>query len=183
MDIEGYKPSSSCSDCGNVVKLYYYPSNGPIASGDHLDTGNYILIGSAAFNIFDTHTLTFSLGSQYDRFHIAILEENSCFNLKRLQVSYRICPTETTGLIIYPDTPIGASAETVAASCTDGADVSPGSSLSVTCNTDGTFSGSPSCSCSGGYFLSGESCHRKINEYFFTLVQHRGVCYDIICNH
>ena len=68
---------------------------------------------------------------------------------------------------MYPDTPISSSATLVLATCKDNA---IGSSLNVTCNTDGTFSGSPNCSCAGGHFESGESCYGEITWQGFLLV-------------
>ena len=167
MEIQG--DTSSCSGCGNAVKVYYYPNDGPIASGAQLITSNYNLIGSPSFGVTTTKkTLTFSLGGQYDRFYIAVVEENSCFTLRKLNVLYKVCPTEKVGLVVYPNTPIGSSAVTTSASCKANAAVSPGSSLSITCNTDGTFSGSPSCYCKGGHFQLGETCYGEIIHYQFA---------------
>ena len=169
MDILG--DTSSCMGCSNTVKVYYYPSNGPITSGEQLNSANYILIDSPSFGATSqTKSLTFSLASQFDRFYIAIVEENSCFTLRRLRVSYAVCPMETVGLVVYPNTPIGASAVTGSASCKPNAAVSVGGSLSFTCDTDGTFSGSPSCSCVSGHFQSGESCYGELYNIFCKLI-------------
>ena len=160
VDVEG--DSSS----GGPIKVHYYPSNGPIASNAQLNTDNYNLIGSLSFGASTSkQSVTFSLGSQFDRFYIAIAVEDTCFYLRGLQVSFKACQSDPVGLVIYPDTPVGTSAATVSAKCKDNAIVSLGSSPSITCNTDGTFSGFPSCSCDGGHFESGESCQREITIY------------------
>ena len=154
------------ADSTNAIKVYYYPSDGAITSGEQLNANNYNLIGSPSFGAAtQKKSLTFSLGGQYDRFYIAIVEDNSCFTLRRLQVSYSQCLTETVGLVVYPNTPIGTGAVTISASCKANAEGSPSSSLSITCNTNGTYSGSPSCSCKGGYFSSGEACFGEIIQY------------------
>ena len=66
---------------------------------------------------------------------------------------------------MYPNTPVGASDVTTSASCEANAAVNPGASLSITCNTDGTYSGSPNCSCAGGYLLTGETCTGEIMQW------------------
>ena len=164
VDIQG--DTSSCSGCNsNAVKVYYYPSHGPIASGAQLNANNYNMIDIASFGVSTQEkSVSFSLGGQYDKFYIAIVAENTCFTLRRLLVSYEVCLMKKQGLVIYPDTPIGSSSVMTNGSCKANADVSLGGSLSITCNTDGTFSGSPSCSCVGGHFQSGEACYREITH-------------------
>ena len=154
------------SSTSGAIKVHYFPSNGPITTNAQLNTANYYLIESLSFTpSSEEKSATFALGSEYDRFYIAIKVENTCFILRRLKVSYNVCHSDPEGLVVFPDTPIGTSAATVSAKCTDNAMVSPGSSLTITCNTDGTFFGSPSCSCDGGHFESGESCHRETAKY------------------
>ena len=161
VDIQG--ETRTCSRCSNAIKVYYYPSNGPIANEAQLNTVNYFLIESVVFGTMaEEVSLTFSLGTQFDRFYIGIVEENSCFTLRRLRVSYSFCSMETGGLVIYPNTTIGASAVSTSASCKANAIVSPGASLLITCNTNGIYSGSPSCACVSGYFSTGEACAGEI---------------------
>ena len=169
VDIQGDRETSSCSSCtSNVVKVYYYPSDGAITSNAQLNTKNYNMIGSVSFGVSTQEkSVTFSLGGQYDRFYIAIVAENICFTLRRLLVSYEVCPTETVGLVIYPDTPIGTNADS-SAKCKANAGVVPGGNLNITCNADRTFSGTPSCSCLGGSFQSGEACYREFMQCTFA---------------
>ena len=164
VDIQG--DTLSCSGCkSNAVKVYYYPSDGPIANGAQLNMNNYDMINSVSFGVSTQEkSVTFSLGGEYDRFYIAIVAENVCFTLRKLLVSYKVCPTETVGLVVYPDTPIGSSSVMTNGSCKANAAAIWGDSLTITCNTDGTFSGSPSCSCVGGHFQSGEACYREITH-------------------
>ena len=154
MDIEGDATGS------DAIEVYYYPSDGAIARGARLDTSNYIPIGNVSFGVRSTReVVTFFLDSRFDRFYIAFVEEDSCFVLRRLRVWYSFCPTATDGLVVYPKTPVGDRALTALASCKANATVSPGSSLSITCNTNGTYSNSPDCSCIGGHIESGEACY------------------------
>ena len=168
VDIEG--DTSSCDGCNsNAVKVYYYPNNGPFASGAQLNTDNYILIGNASFGAtVEKQSLSFSLGSQYDRFYIAMVAEDTCFTFDRLLVSYKVCLMEMVALVIYPETPIGASGVSTSASCAANATLSLGSSLSITCGTNGSYSGSPTCSCVDGYFLAGETCNGKIIQFIHS---------------
>ena len=151
------------SSSSGSVKVHHFPSNRPITNNAQLNTANYNFIKSLSFTpSSEEKSAYFFLGSQYDRFYIAIEVEKTCFTLRGLKVSYNVCRSDPEGLVVYPDTPVGTSALTVSAKCKDNAIVSPGSSLSITCNTDGMYSGSPSCSCGGGHFESGDSCQRKI---------------------
>ena len=121
-------------------RLLYYPSDGQIANGAQLIADNYNFIASLCFGLStEEKSVTFSLGGQYDRFYIAIVAKNTHFTLKRLLVSYEVCPTKTEGLVVYPDTPIGANAATVSAKCKANADVVPGGSLRITCKEMGLF--------------------------------------------
>ena len=153
---------STCSGCNNVTNVYYYPSNARVANGRKLNATSFIPIASLSFGSTTTEeSLTFSLEREFDSFHIAIEVENSCFTLKRLRVSYKFCSMETAGLVIYPNTPIGASAVVSSASCKANAIVSPNAFLRIVCNTNGTYSGSPNCSCVSGYFSMGGICKGK----------------------
>ena len=54
------------------------------------------------------------------------------------------------GLVRYPKTLApNSGAQSVTAQCAD--DASPTTSLSVTCRSDGRWSGSPQCQCNTGY--------------------------------
>ena len=60
------------------------------------------------------------------------------------------CEAQSVGLVRYPATLAPDSGSTtVTAQCADNA--SPTTSLSVTCHSDGRWSGSPQCQCHTGY--------------------------------
>ena len=149
-------------DCSTSIKVYYYPSSGAISGGRAVNTltDDFQLIDTVSFSYSSvTKSLAFSLGSEFDRFYIAIRQQNSCFTLRKLQVSYKVCPSSVVARVIYPQTPIGENPVPVMASCATGAVISPGSSMDITCNKDGTYSGNPSCSCDGGYFDYNGQCY------------------------
>ena len=156
--------------CKYGLHIYYYPSNGPVASGAQLNTANYIHAATmSGFKFPRYKSVTFYLGSQFDRFYIAIVAERVCIAKDHIQVSYRYCTKKKAGLVVYPRTPIGANAVNTSASCKANAVVSPNTSLSVVCNTNGKFSGSPQCLCEGGYFSTGKTCYGENSEHAVAL--------------
>ena len=62
-----------------------------------------------------------------------------------------VCPAQSVGLVHYPATPApNSGSTTVTAQCADNAR-RVSSSLSVTCSSTGSWSGSPRCLCNAGY--------------------------------
>ena len=62
-----------------------------------------------------------------------------------------MCPAQSVGLVRYPATLAPDSGSTtVFAQCADNA-CRVSSSLSVTCSSTGSWSGSPGCQCNSGY--------------------------------
>ena len=62
-----------------------------------------------------------------------------------------VCPAQSMGLVRYPATTAPESgSRTVIAQCADNAR-RVSSSLSVTCSSTGSWSGSPRCQCNSGY--------------------------------
>ena len=66
---------------------------------------------------------------------------------------------------MYPETPTGTSAVSVTHQCIANAEVSGGGLM---CNTDGSWSGSPSCSCVSGHILDGGNCQGSIIQSYCT---------------
>ena len=157
--VDIYAQMSTCSGCNSVVNVYYYPSNARVANGVKLNATNFIPVGRLSFGSASTEeSLTFSLERQFDGFYIAIVEENTCFTLRRLRVSYPFCFSEAAGLVVYPNTPIGPGSVITFASCKANAIVSLNTSLGIVCKRDGRFFGSPQCSCVSGYYSTGGTC-------------------------
>ena len=83
-------------------------------------------------------------------------------------LDYDVCPARIVGLVHYPAilAPLNGS-ESVSVYCADNAHQTS-SSLTVTCNNDGTWSGlTPVCECNTGYVSSTvngvEICQSKYN--------------------
>ena len=64
-----------------------------------------------------------------------------------------VCPAQSVGLVHYPAAPAPSSgSQTVTTQCADNA--SPTTGLSVTCRSDGSWSGNPQCQCNSGYQMA-----------------------------
>ena len=150
---------STMCESGNA-RVYYYPSDGPVASNEQLNTANYVEIGATQLTLSsEAYSYSFFLDGTYDRFYVAVVDDGYCVWLRRLLVFYSACTAEATQQVVYPVVPIGETGVPANASCSDRFAPSPGSSLSITCNPDGTFSGSPDCStCIGGHFMFNGDC-------------------------
>ena len=154
--------SQTCSS--GTAGVYYYPSNGEAAGNERTNTDNYVSIVTTSLTITPkTHSFSFGLDANYDRFYIAVVDQGYCVTLRKLHVFYNTCIAETTSKnVVYPSIPVGDTTVPATASCSGSFAPSPGSSLDITCNPDGTFSGSPDCSiCQGGHFMSSGQCLRK----------------------
>ena len=155
----------------NLIRLHYFPRGSIPAAGRIIGTNNYIHIGDVdtSANSLQTSTFTFNLASQYSGFYLGFQDQDSCGTVERVQVYRTICPSHTEGLVIYPETPTGTSAVSVTHQCIANAEVSGGGLM---CNTDGSWSGSPSCSCVSGYILNGGNCQGSIIQSYciFTLL-------------
>ena len=165
--------SQTCSS--GKVGVYYYPRNGEAAGNERTNTDNYISIGTTSLEITpNTPSFSFGLDASYDRFYIAVVDQGYCMTLRQLRVYYSTCISETTSEnVVYPSTPVGDSTVPTTASCSGSFASNPSSSLDITCNPDGTFSGSPNCSiCQGGHIMSSGQCHRKLCPAGNAIVRH-----------
>ena len=163
---------STMCQSGNL-RVYYYPSDGPVATNEQLDTDNYVEFGSTQLTLAsETYSFSFGLGETYDRFYVAVVDDGYCVRLRRLVVFYTVCITGGTDpQVVYPVVPVGVTDVPATASCAETFQLSPGSSLSITCNTNGMFSGSPDCStCIGGYFMLNGGCFGKMDLHLTLFV-------------
>ena len=144
----------------NLFRLHFYPSASNPGSSSGIS--NYIHIGNVdpSTNSLQTSTFTFNLASQYSGFYLGFQDQDSCGTVERVQVYRTICPSRTEGLVMYPETPTGTSVVSVTHQCIANAEVSGGGLM---CNTDGSWSGSPSCSCVSGHILDGGNCQGEID--------------------
>ena len=75
-----------------------------------------------------------------------------------------VCKAKNEGLVYFPtvSAPVSGSV-TVTTQCADNAHVSPGSSLNVTCTSNGNWSGvTPVCECADRNFVTTGDDGRKI---------------------
>ena len=73
---------------------------------------------------------------------------------KKLLAAPEFCEAQSVGLVRYPATPApNSGSTTVTAQCADNAH-RVSSSLSVTCSSTGSWSGSPRCQCNAGYQIA-----------------------------
>ena len=80
-----------------------------------------------------------------------------------------VCPAQSVGLVRYPATTAPESgSRTVIAQCADNAR-RVSSSLSVTCRSTGSWSGSPQCQCNTGYravnFSERQICQGRVTWF------------------
>ena len=143
--------------------LYYYPSASEPSTSSKQNTSNYMHIGDVVSTNGDERTTSFVFGldSHSTGFYLAFQDQDSCASINRVQVyrENRVCPQRKEGLVTYPETPTSAIAVSVAHQCADNAVVSGGV---LVCNPDGTWSGSPLCSCAPGYRLDQSTCKGTI---------------------
>ena len=140
-----------------IFGLHYYPSASEPSPSSKNNTANYIHIGdvTATNGNEQIESFSFNLGSQFGGFYLAFRDQDSCAGVNRVQVYRGTCPQRTEGLVTYPETPAGTAAVPVTHQCVANANVS-GSGLM--CNPDGSWSGSPSCSCVPGYRAVTTTC-------------------------
>ena len=135
--------------CVQNFKINYYKTNSPQNQSNYQDTDKYTHL--ATLSASNTNfTSTFTLTPSEDGFYLAFQDEGTCIELVQVIVYQLRCPPQQVGLVSYPDTPSPLTGQVeVQGSCKDGAH--PEGSLTLMCNSDGTWSGSPACSCDVGY--------------------------------
>ena len=149
--------------------LYYYPSATQPSSSSKRNTDNYMHIGDVVTNTRtqQTKSFSFNLGSQFRGFHLAFRDQDSCGAVQRVQVYRGTCPQRTEGLVRYPETPTGIAAVSVTHQCAANANIN---GRGLMCNPDGSWSGSPSCSCVPGHTRNRDTCQGILN---FLLIKKR----------
>ena len=114
-------------------------------------------------------------------YHVASCPKLPCLGLSLASIDslYQycfvtaVCEAKSEGLVRYPTTlaPVTDS-KTVTTHCADNAHISFGSSLNVTCASNGRWSGLiPQCECDSGYVEVRQICQGWHNNiYFITLM-------------
>ena len=86
-------------------------------------------------------------------FYLGVKDTGTCINLQRLQVYYIGLQPVVDHPVVCPEVgrPPQGSTVPVTCSCPGNSTVAPGSSLQLTCFSDGTCDSIPSCHCNEGY--------------------------------
>ena len=172
------------------VRKYERSSVDPAAARD---TSNYVLVnrlttrdtveGQADQN--ETQIIDFTTNNS--GFYLGVQDESTCILIRRLLVYYHVCPNETVGLVLRPETiapSIGSGMQLeVTANCIANARPISGESAKLTCEERGVWFQPPvtGCVCNNGFIASedGLSCLCKIVlfvMYYTSLPSHVQYC-------
>ena len=148
-----YRITNCRADLGCVPRfnIQKYKTNSPQSQSNYQNSDIYSLIGTAD-TIFTraTDTFDFQLSSSERGFYLAFQDEGTCVTVSRVIVYRRRCPGQQIGLVVYPEIQSPASGRVEAeASCVENAYAE--SDLGLMCDSEGTWTGSPVCSCDVGY--------------------------------
>ena len=147
--------NSACTQL--YVDMYRYERDGVDATAAR-NTTNYQFVRrieqpsgfsqqqyAASFN--------FTPSGNTNGFYLGFRDTGTCLNILRLQVYYIIICPVVDPPVVCPKVgqPRQGSTVQVSCSCPANSIVTPGSSLQLTCHSDGTCDGNPSCQCNEGY--------------------------------
>ena len=95
----------------------------------------------------------FTPSGKTNGFYLGIRDTGTCINLQRLQVYYIGLQPDVDPPVVCPEVgrPPKNSTVQVSCSCPANSNVAPGSSLQLTCHSNGTCDGNPSCQCDKGH--------------------------------
>ena len=98
-------------------------------------------------------SLSFTPSGNTNGFYLGVRDNGTCVNIIRLQVYYIIICPVVDPPVVCPKVgrPPQGRTVPVTCSCPGNSIVTPGSSLQLTCHSDGTCTGNPSCQCNEGY--------------------------------
>ena len=139
------------------VDMYRYERNGRNDAAART-TSNYQLIqhveqpNGFAQRMYQT-SFTFMPSGNFNGFYIGVRDTGTCVNVQRIQVYYRISPSRTDGLVMYPEIALPALTSTTAVTgiATCAANSRNLTSLQVTCFADGRCVDTATCACNPGY--------------------------------
>ena len=136
------------------------------------NTSNYVLVNrlttrdTVAGQADQNETQNIDFTTNNSGFYLGVQDESTCILIKRLLVYYHVCPNETVGLVVRPETiapSIGSGMQLeVTANCIANARPVTGESAKLTCGERGVWF-QPSvtgCVCNDGFIASedGRSC-------------------------
>ncbi len=146
------------------------------------NTANYRQIDRVApfddsGTVSQNQTREMNFQTNEDGFYLAIRDESTCIVVSRLLVFYNVCPQETVGLVMQPETraPIIERLSTpieVTAQCVTRASPDNGGAPRLTCSQGGvwgTIAGS-GCTCNPGFVASEDGTLCMGRYYWFVIV-------------
>ena len=153
--------------CSRISSWYGYETS-TIDNTTARDTSNYVLISRLVPNDgnLQNQTRYLDFATNESGFYLAIRDEDTCLAVTRVLVFYNVCPQETIGLMIRPETlspPITTPSQEplrVTGQCVANAGTESGAAPSVTCSPGGTWSVVSGCRCNQGFRATenGTSC-------------------------
>ena len=149
------RQNPSCNQL--YVDMYRYERNGVDATAARTTT-NYQLVrrieqpsnfGQQQY----AASFSFTPSGNTNGFYLGFRDTGTCINLQRLQVYYNGLQPVVDPPVVCPEVgrPPQGSTVPVTCSCPGNSTVTPGSSLQLTCHSDGTCDGNPLCQCNEGY--------------------------------
>ncbi len=162
--------------CQSTFVLAAYETS-TVDSTTARNTANYRQIDSVApfddsGTVSQNQTREMNFQTNQDGFYLAIRDESTCIVVSRLLVFYNVCPRETAGFIMRPETLSPIIPIEVTAQCVAGASPDNGVTPRLTCSQGGvwgTISGS-GCTCNPGFMASEDGTLCMGRYYWFVIV-------------
>jgi len=144
------------SQCNQLyVDMYRYERNGRNDAVART-TNNYQLIrrvqqpNGFAQRSYQT-SFTFIPSGNSNGFYIGFKDTGTCVNIQRIQIYYNKFIPVAPSPVICPETGLPPAGTTASVTCSCPANSVANSSLQMTCHSDGTCTGNPTCPCNEGY--------------------------------
>ena len=105
-------------------------------------------------------SFTFIPSGNFNGFYIGVRATGTCASIRRLQVYYNTFQPIAPSPVICHETGLPPQGTTIQVTCSCPANsVRTSSNLQLTCSSDGTCTGNPSCQCLEGYGFQGAECN------------------------
>jgi len=103
-------------------------------------------------------SITFIPSGNSNGFYLGFKDTGTCVNIQRIQIYYNKFTPVAPSPVICPETGLPPAGTTASVTCSCPANSVATSSFQMTCRSDGTCTGNPTCQCQGGYGLQEEHC-------------------------
>ena len=163
------------------IDMYRYERNGRNDSAA-TTTSNYQFIrriqqpNGFAQRAYQT-SFTFIPSGNSNGFYLGFKDTGTCVNIHHIQIYYNKFTPVALSPVICPETGLPPAGTTASVTCSCPANSVATSSLQMTCRSDGTCTGNPTCQCNEGYQkLSGQCRGANIFcfIYYVNLINNSG---------